>query len=1089
MKKAILFVLSVIFLHQISFAQDSEARLMRFPATHGDQIVFSYAGDIYTISKGETFARKLTGYQGYEMFPRFSPDGKSIAFTGQYDGNTEVYVIPSQGGVPRRLTYTATLQRDDVSDRLGPNNLVMTWKDNDHIVFRSRMETYDSFKGKLYTVSVAGGPSESLPFSVGGFCSYSPDGKKMAMNRVFREFRTWKYYKGGMADDVYIFDLESKQWENITNTDAQDIEPMWHGDRIYYLSDRDRTMNLFVYEISTKQTRKVTNFADFDIKFPSLGDKNIVFEKGGNLFLLDLETEQTSQVPVTIPNDELWSRPSWIDASKFIESYHISPDGKRLLLVARGDVFTVPAESGITRDLNKTSTSHERNAVWSPDAKWIAYISDESGEDEIYIRPQAGEGNPTQITSNSDVYKYRLRWSPDSKKLMWADKKLRLQYVDITTKQTTLIDETNVFEFTSYDWSPDSKWVAYVKPEFNNQNRIFLYNLQKKEPVPVTDGWYTVNEPTFTRDGKYLMLTSDRDFNPTFSNIEFQIAYLNLTKIYLIPLALDTPSPFTPENNEVKPPEEKPAEDKNQKKVGAKPATPTIPDMKVDLDGIMNRLVALPIEAAGYFNIDFADGNIYYQKQKASEEKSSVMIYKLKEKKEELIGAYDSYQISADSKKMVLSKNADKDKLYSVVDLPKGKVEGEKNVDLSGMKILVNKKQEFQAIFNESWRQMRDFFYLPSMHGVDWNAMKVKYGALVPFANHRADLTYIIGEMIAELSIGHAYVGSGDKPEPDRILLGLLGASVQKDSSGYFKIVKILPGGNWSKALRSPLLDVGVNVKEGDYILAVNGAPTNLMTDIFVSFVQMADKQVELTVNSKPSTEGSRKVIVVPVGSEESLYYYNWVKHNVEYVNSKTGGKVGYLHIPDMGTDGLNEFMKQFYPQINKKALIIDVRSNGGGFVSPLVAERLSRKLVFFGMGRNMIGSPDPQMHLGPKVLICDQYSASDGDIITYRFKKYGLGKVIGKRTWGGVVGIRDPLPLIDGGFLSRPEFGGYDETGWPIEGHGVDPDIVVDQDPALEFQGIDQQLDKAIEVILEELKTGEKSIPPLPAAPDKTKP
>lgn len=1094
MRHTILAFLFITALARFSFTQDTEGHLMRFPAIHGDQIVFSYAGDLYTVSKEGGTARKLTSDTGYEMFPRFSPDGKRIAFTGQYDGNTEVFVIPAQGGVPVRLTYTATLDRDDVSDRMGPNNIVMTWKDNEHIVFRTRKNTWDSFKGELYVASVTGGLPEPLPFSVGGFCSYSPDGKKIAMNRIFREFRTWKYYRGGMADDIYIFDFASKKWEDITNNDAQDIEPMWHGDKIYYLSDRDRIMNLFAYDTVTKQTSKLTNYTDFDIKFASLGDQSIVFEKGGDLYSMDLQTQQATKTKVFIPNDELWSRSELLDASAFIESFQLSPDGKRLLLVARGDVFTVPAESGITRDLDRTSTAHERNAVWSPDAKWIAYTSDVSGEDEIYIRPQMGGGVPTQITSNGDSYKYQIRWSPDSKKLLWSDRKFRLQYVDVTTKQITQIEQSNVFEYRSYNWSPDSQWIAFIRPELDYQNRAFLYSLQTKTSTPVTDGWYTVNEPTFSRDGKYLMLTSDRDFNPTFSNVEFQIAYVNMTKVYLIPLSKATPSPFAPEDNEVQAPSEKPAgaekktddkkTDADKKKEETKPKTP---EVKVDLDGIVNRLVALPTEASAYFNIDYVDGNVYYQKQKQGEEKPSVYVYKIKDKKEDLLGTYDDYQISADASKMVVVSVKGKDRTYSIVDLPKGKIEGAKNVDLSGMKILVNKKEEYRAIFNECWRQMRDFFYAPNMNGVDWNAMKTKYGALIPYVNHRADLTYIIGEMIGELSIGHTYVGGGDKPEPKRIKVGLLGAILEKDASGYFKTTKILAGGNWSKSLRSPLTEVGVNVNTGDYILAVNGAPTNQMTDIYASLVNQDGRQVELTVNTKPSMEGSRKVIVVPIADESPLVYYNWVQKNVDYVNAKTNGKVGYLHIPDMSVDGLNEFISHFYPQINKKALIIDVRSNGGGFVSALVAERLARQLVFFNITRYGTGTPDPQMLLGPKVLIADQYSASDGDIITYRFKKYQLGKVIGRRTWGGVTGIRNSLPLIDGGFLNRPEFASYDEKGWPIEGHGVEPDITVDQDPALEYLGTDQQLDKAIEVILDELKTKEQKVPPVPNPPDRT--
>jgi tricorn protease len=1098
MKKYLLTSALVAFVTLAGAQPPAGEKMFRFPTVHDSRIAFVYAGDLWTVSKNGGTARRLTSDVGYECFPRYSPDGSLIAFTGQQDGNTEVMVMPSDGGVPKRITYTATLGRDQISDRMGPNNLVMTWKDNDEIVYRSRKQSFNDFKGHLFVSRINGGLSEQLPFSVGGFCSYSPDGNKMAMNRVFREFRTWKYYRGGMADDIWIFDMPSKQWSNITNNNAQDLQPMWSGNKIYYLSDRDRTMNLFVYDVTTQQTRKITNYTDYDIKFPSLGDQDIVFEKGGELYLLNLQTEQVSKVNIRLNDDQSWSRTEWVDASKFIEGSDLSPDGNRLAFVARGDVFTVPAQSGFTRNLTQTNGFHERNAVWSPDGKWIAYISDASGEDEIYVKGQKGEGDAQRLTSNGDNYKYYLRWSPDSKHILWADRKQNLQYVNVESKQITLIEHSDVFEYSYYDWSPDSKWICYVRPEWQTQNRIFIYHLASKTSTAVTDRWYNSYEPTFSRDGKYLMLLSDRDFNPSFSSTEFQIAYQNMTKIYLVTLSKETPSPFAPQNDEVKPREEPDVQSttggstkkssSQSKKDESKPKTadqqPAPADVKIDLDGLQDRMVALPIEAAQYFNIQSQEGNIYYQKAKPGQSGSSLMMYKTEDRKEEELGAYDGYQISADGKKMSLQKGSN----YYVIDLPRGKIQADKTVDLSNMKVMVNKHEEWQAIFNESWRQMRDFFYAPNMHGIDWNAMKQKYGSLVPYVNHRADLSYVLGEMIGELNIGHAYVGGGDEPKPGRIQTGLLGAQLSRDASGYYRIDQILRGANWNSSLRSPLTEIGVNVKEGDFIIAVNGAATNRMDDVYAALANTAGKQVELTVNSKPSAEGSKKVVVVPISDESDLYYYNWVQRNIAYVDSATGGKAGYLHIPNMGVEGLNEFIKHFYPQLNKKALIVDDRGNGGGFVSGLVAQRLAAELVYYNMARNTIGSTDPGMLLGPKVLLVDRYSASDGDIIAYRFKKYKLGKVIGVRTWGGTVGIRGSLPTMDGGYLMRPEFAPYDEQGWAIEGHGVDPDIVIDNDPYLEFMGKDQQLDRAIAEILLDLKTQEKNVPPVPAFPDKTK-
>ncbi len=1067
-----------------------EARLLRFPTVHADRLVFCYAGDLYTVHVEGGIARRLTSDIGYECFPRFSPNGQFIAFTGQYDGNTEVMLIPAEGGVPKRLTYTATLERDQISDRMGPNNIVMTWRDNEHIIYRSRRYSFNDFKGQLFSVSIHGGLSEPLPFSVGGFCSFAPDGKRVAMNRVFREFRTWKYYRGGMADDIWIFDFSTKEWTNITQNDAQDIQPMWYRDRIYYLSDREGVMNLYVYDLNTKATRKVTNYADFDIKFPSLGDGRIAFEKGGYIYIMDCATEQVKQVSIRILDDIPWGRNDFIDASQNIENWDLSPDGNRVVLVARGEVFTLPAESGITRRITHSSGSHQREAVWSPDGRWIAYISDESGEDEIYVVPQDGSGPAQRITVGGDNYKYALRWSPNSKMLLFSDRKQVLQYVDVESKKITVVDQSQVGEFHDYNWSPDSKWICYVQPAWRTYGRIMLYHLDKRTTHPVTDNWYESYEPTFSSDGKYLLLLSDRDFKPTFSDNEFQVAYLNMTRVYIIPLTKKTPSPFEPKNNEVhieSIKESEPSSDKKKKngasdKKESKQEKPATPPVDIDLDGIAQRLVALPIEPARYSNVQYADGKVYYQHWKSGATSSTLKMYDLNKREEKELGTCDHYLISANGKKMLLKK----EKQFYVIDLPSASIQTTKAVDLSNMKIYLNRQQEWRGIFEQCWRQMRDFFYDPNMHGVDWSAMRRKYEPLLPHVNHRADLTYVIGEMIGELNAGHAYVGGGDEPKPKRLQTGLLGAQLTRDASGFYRITKILEGANWSSTLRSPLQDLGVSASVGDYIVAINGIATNTLNDIYEALVNTAEKQVEILLNNVPSTKNARKAIVVPIADESDLYYYNWVQRNIRYVDSLTNGKVGYLHIPNMGTEGLNEFMKYFYPQLHKQALIIDDRGNGGGFVSPLITERIAQRLVYFEMMRNTIGVPDPYTVTGPKVLLVDRYSASDGDIIAYRFRKYQLGKIIGVRTWGGVVGIRGTLPLLDGGYLMRPEFAPYDADQWLIEGYGVDPDIVIDNDPYREYMGKDDQLDKAIEIILDELQTQPLIVPPLPPFPKK---
>jgi tricorn protease len=1078
------------------FAQE-ETRLLRFPSINGNQIVFSYAGDLYTVPVNGGMARKLTSDAGYEMFPHFSPDGKTIAFTAQYDGNTEIYTMPSQGGVPVRMTITATLGRDDISDRMGPNNIVMGWTpDGKNIIYRSRKQTFNDFIGQLFIVPSTGGMSQELPLPAGGFCSYSADGKQLAYNQVFREFRTWKYYKGGMADDIWIHDFATKTTRNITNTKTQEIFPMWFGDEIYFCSDRDRTMNLFCYNLKTNQTRKVTNYTEYDIKFPSAGDNRIIYENGGYIFIFDIKTQTSAKVPVQISDDLNTSRNELKDAMRNVGSVNPSPDGNRIVVSGRGDIFSVPVKEGITRNLTSSSNAHDREGYWSPDGKWIAYLSDASGEYEIYIIKQDGSAPPVQLTSGADTYKYTIHWSPDSKKILWSDRMLRLQYIEIDTKKITLVEKSKTGEFNSYDWSPDSRWIAYSRTLENDMQQIVLFNVSDGAKHDVTDQWFSSDQPTFSRNGKYLIFTSDRTFDPIYSNVEWNYAYENMTKLYLVTLAKDTPSPFAPSNDEVKAEEPKdqkdakPAKEEKNKTAGKtdkkdkKEPEPEIKPIKIDLEGIQQRIIEIPVDAGNYWNLWSVEDKIYYNT--ANDKGMSAKMFDLKLKKESDLGADVNFDITNDGKKMLVRQR----NRYAMIDLPSSKISAEKYIDLSDLKIWVNKKQEWKQIYDEAWRQMRDFFYVPNMHGLDWKAIHEKYAVMLPYVNNRNDLTYLIGEMIAELSVGHAYISGGERKPIEKISLGLLGARLSKDASGYFRIDSLLQGANWSQDLHSPLTDVGVGAVKGEFITSVNGKSTKEMVDIYSALINKAGKNVELTLNASPD-EGGRKVIVVPVDDESKLYYYTWVQNNIRKVDNATHGQVGYIHIPDMGAEGLNEFVKYFYPQLAKKALIIDDRGNGGGNVSPMIIERLSREIQRSNMARNIetIGHTPTKMMLGPKVLLINNYSASDGDLFPYGFKKHQLGKVIGKRSWGGVVGIRGSLPFVDGADLRKPEFASYsaDESKWIIEGIGVEPDIEVDNDPSREYDGIDDQLNKAIEVVLDELKNY-KDQPAIPTAPDKSK-
>ena len=1120
-------MLVLLFLFSTTYlGAQQEARLLRFPAVYDNKIVFTYAGDLYTVSSTGGIARKLTSHDGFEMFPRFSPDGKWIAFTGQYDGNTEVYLISAEGGVPKRLTFTATLGRDDVSDRMGPNNIVMAWKhDNKHIAFRSRMREFNDFKGQLYLASVDGDLAEPFPLPRGGFCSFSPDDKKLAYNRVFREFRTWKRYRGGMADDIWIYDFKTATTENLTNNPAQDICPMWGRDnKIYFLSDRDGRLNLFSTDLGTKETRQLTTFKDFDIKFPSIGKESIVFEQAGYVWRYDLKSGEARTVPIDVKEDFAIGRSAFVDAAKHLESVTLAPDGERTAVIARGDLFSVPAKHGTPRNLSKTSGAHERDAVWSPDGKWIAYNSDATGENELYVRSQDGKGDPVQLTSGADTYYYAMKWSPDSKKLAWSDRLQRLRYVDVASKAVTQIDQDKFGEIEVFNWSPDSQWLTWGRPEENGLSRVYLYSLGSKQQTAVTDNWYNSSEPTFSDDGKYLLLASARDFKPTFGVEEFSNIYRDMERVYMVTLAKDTENPLGPKSDEVGKADQKREKEKEKEAADKKPeASPSAtakktadkkPEpsptpapkkpivVKIDTDGIQNRIVGLEITPGNYRDLRMLEDRVFYLRRTAADEigedddddgggnrdrKSHLCSYSLEDRKETVLGDVNAYEISFDGKKMLVKSKKD----YAIIDIPKDKIETKDHEHkIEGLDMQLDRQAEWKQIYYECWRQERDFFYAPNMNGVDWKAMRDKYAALLPFVNHRNDLTYLLGELISELNNGHAYVGGGERPDAHRIKLGLLGAELSRDpASKAYKIDRILPGENWDKQTRSPLTVVGVDVKPGDYIIAVNGTPVSTLPNIYQTLIGTADKQVILRVNSKPSDAGSRDVTVVPTANEAPLYYLDWVQNNIDYVNKKTNGDIGYLHIPDMGQPGLNEFTKLYFPQIRKHALIVDVRGNGGGFVSPLVAERLRRAFLMLGVARNGVTQTDPpQAFTGPMVTLCNEFSASDGDIFPYRFKALGLGKLIGKRTWGGVVGIRQSLPLVDGGSFFKPEFALLSKDGkdWIIEGHGVDPDIVVDNDPGKEFKGEDQQLDRGIQELQEELKTKRYDFPSPPPYPNR---
>ncbi len=1069
MRRFLLLILGV-FLSIYAFSIE-ETRLLRFPTIANDTVVFSYAGDLYLVAANGGVATRITSHKGYEMFPHFSPDGQTIAYTAQYDGNTEVYTIPLTGGNPTRITYTATLSRDDISDRMGPNNIVMGWTpDGKNVIYRSRGKSFNDFKGHIYLAPLDGGMSKQIPLATGSWCSYSPNGKQLAFNKVFREFRTWKYYKGGMADDIWIFDFNNQKTVNITNNPAQNIFPMWINDKVYFLSDRDRIMNLFVYDTKTKETNKLTSFARYDIKFPSAGDNKIIFENGGYIYYYDIEKSQVTKLNIKIREDFAASRPVMKDVSSNATNVELAPDGARIVLSARGDVFSTPVSKGITNNLTNSSEAHDRNPVWSPDGKYIAYISDKSGEYNIYLSKYDNPQTEIKLTNFDTGYIYKLKWSPDSKNLLWNDKKLSLNSINIETKQITNIHKSIIWEIHDYNWSPDSKWIAFTDQDSARVSQIYLYNIEQSKKHVVTTAWYDSFSPVFSNDGKYLFFVSNRDFNPIYSSTEWNIAYRDMSRVYLLTLRDDVPSPFELENDRVFPKETSAAKDTSY---------------GIDINNIENRIEVLPMEAGSYRQLNYIDNKLYFIESHYNQ-KSKLKLYKFKDEKTIELGEFSHYKISSNNKKMLLSQSGN----YYVINLPESEIKLSNSVDLKDLKINVNLKQEWKQIFDEAWRQMRDYFYDPLMHRVDWEKQRTKYAEMLPYVNNRNDLNYIIGEMIGELNVGHAYVNGGDKESFNKIKMGLLGAEFEKDTkTGYFKITKIYTGENWTENRKSPLLGIGLNINEGDYVISINRKDLSEIPNIYSLLIDKADKIIEIEVNDKPRAKETKTYLIKPIDDESDLIYFNWVQNNIQKVSEATNSEVGYIHVPDMSVVGLNEFVKYYYPQLSKKALIIDDRGNGGGNVSPMLIERLRREMSIMAMSRDVPvpkAKPDGMLD-GPKVLIIDQYSASDGDLFPYQFRKHKLGPIVGVRTWGGVVGIRGSLPFVDGASLNKPEFAHYDKKGWIIEGIGVNPDIIVNNDPYQEFMNIDYQLDKAIEVITNELIKHNKTLPQIPDFPDKS--
>jgi len=1123
--RRVVFALAVVMLCAAMLGgrdqQMREARLLRFPDVYNNTIVFSYAGDLWLVPTSGGIARRITTSPGLELFPKFSPDGSQIAFTAEYDGKPNVYVVPAEGGQPKQLTFQSAAL--DLPERMGVENQVQGWMPGGKsIFFLSRRDTFNGWFGRLYEIPVSGGLATRVPFdNRGGLTSFSPDGNEVAYNPIFRNFRTWKRYTGGMAQKIAIYNLKTNHYEEIDSSyKGTDTFPMWRGDTIYFDSDQgpERRMNLFAYNVKTKQIRQLTHFKDFDVNWPSLGPGSIVFENGGYLYLFDLKTEKAKKVSVYLPGDFNQARKHWEKTASLIQSFDISPEGKRAVFEARGDVYTVPAKEGSIRNLTRTPGIREQNVVWSPDGQWIAYLSDRTGEQELYLMPQNGMGQEQRITFDGAMQRLQPVWSPDSTKLLFADKSLRLFYVDIHDKKPVLIDQGKFADVTDYNWSPDSKWVVYSKAASNGYQVVYLYSLADKKITPVTSSFNNSHNPVFDPAGKYLYFLSERSYNEVLGVYDTEFANPKATRVYAVTLRADTPSPFAPESDEaeVKKPGAKSeanpgagqnasasASEEQKKTEAAEKSTEKQEPFRIDLDGIQNRVVALPTPAQSMTQLAASKGYVFYVTTPIfglsgplAGEGFALHIFDMAKRKDSvLIDGATAYALSFDGKKLLYAappsgpppSDGHPVQTYGIVDAtppPAPHHVGEGALNLSGMEAEVDPRAEWKQIFYEVYRQERDYFFEPSMNGVDWKAERDKYAQLLPYVADRYDLNYILGELIGELSNSHTYVGGGDYPDLHAVDVGLLGVDFEADAaSGRYRFKKIYPGENWDATLRSPLTEPGVSVKPGDYLLAVNGRPLRVPQNPYELFQNTANQNVTLTVNSTPSAEGARDVVVKPLSNEFHLRELDWIDTNREKVDKASGGKIGYVYLPDMGGAGLNEFVKQYFPQIRKEGIIFDVRYNGGGFVDQIIFERLRRILAGMQAARNSASGTVPDnVFYGYMACVTNHYAASDGDFFTYFFKYYKLGPVIGTRTWGGVRGIRGEIPLMDGGYITRPEFALYGlNSQWIVENHGVQPDIVVENTPDKTQNGRDPQLERAIEILMNEIREHPKKLPPRP--------
>jgi tricorn protease len=1127
-------VLALISLFSPSAVSQSnpQSLLLRFPTVSKTQIVFNYAGDLWIVSRDGGEARQLTSGIGTETLPVFSPDGSMVAFSGEYDGNVDVYVVPASGGVPRRLTYHPA------------DELVLGWTpDGKRILFTSWGNSFMHFENQIYTVPVEGGFPTQLPIPIAWEAALSPDAAHVAYVPHLQWEAAWKRYRGGQTTPIWIADLKDSSVTKVPRDNSNDHHPMWIGDTVYFLSDRNGPVSLFAYDTKTRQVSESLHSDDLDFKTASAGPDAIVIEQFGAIKLFDLNSHQARNIQIHVTGDLAAVRPHFAKVDpKRIQNFGISATGARAVFEAWGEIFTVPTDKGDIRNLTHSPAVADRDPSWSPDGKSIAYFSDESGEYELCIRDQNGMGPVRHINlGNPPSFFYSPTWSPDSKKIAYTDKRLQLWYVDLDNPAPKLVDADYFGGFgptqLNQTWAPDSKWIAYTRQLPSGLHAVFVYSLEQGKASQITDGMSDTLYPSFDKNGKYLYFTASTNTALTTAGLDMSSDEHRVSRsAYVAVLSKDEKSPLAPESDEEKPKDEKKSDqdkdksknqskdkdkdadkskdkkandkekdkdakddkdkDKDKDKKDKKKDEPVV--VKIDLDGIGQRILSLPIPAKNYLNMLSGKSGILFLSEgpvvfAADDDGPNInqTIQKFdlsKRKVDKFLEEVNDFTLSADGEK-ILYRKAEQWATASTEEPPTGggpPKPGLGPLKLDGWQVYVEPRAMWKQIYNETWRIERDFFYDPHYHGLDLDKAKKKYAPYLAGIASRDELTYLFQECLGEITVGHMFVGGGETPETKKVKGGLLGADYTLEN-GRYRIAKVYDGENWNPGLQAPLTQPGVNVKAGDYILGVNGRDLHSSDIIYAFFEETAGKQVLLKVGSNPDGKDSREVTVVPVDSEENLRHLAWIESNRRRVDQATGGRVAYVHVPNTAGAGYTSFNRYFFSQVGKEGAIIDERFNEGGQLADYIIDYLRRPLMSKVVARegHDWSSPSEAIY-GPKVMIINEMSGSGGDALPWYFRKAGIGPLIGKRTWGGLVGIGGYPELLDGGFVTAPRAAIYGLNGeWEVENRGIPPDYEVDLDPAAYRKGHDTQLEKAIEVVLQQMKEHPPQQHPRPAYPN----